>query len=232
MEAQTLPEIDQSSTMTLAQELDRLTTDGLIKYASENFSLTVDKALDPQTIKENLLRIHSSMKNNAREMNAKSLQMTIALDLKRKRAWDAWENAKDKRTVKKPFAAYQPNPPIEVKFLFRQHPNANVEFSNTHPYGFTGKDGPNKYGFKQAPRYNLYSDEMYVLPLLLVQELRKATYTTHKPVTDPATGMQHGTIPIIRPRFMFERIITPEQELALSQIKETHDGKQAESETL
>ena len=232
MEAQTLTSqaagIDSS--LTLAQELDRLDAAQLIAYADDKFSLTVDPALDPQTIKENLLRIYGSMKNNARETNKASLQMTIALDQKRKKAWDKWENAADKRTVKKPPFTYQHNPPIEVRFLFRQHPNANVEFANTHPYGFAGKE--NQFGFKRAPKYNLYSDEMYVLPLLLVQEMRKKTYTTHKAVIDSATGMQHGSIPIIRPRFMFERIITAEQELSLSNLKEKENGKQVEGETL
>ena len=231
MEAQTLTPIktDFASGISLAQELDRLDTAGLIAYADEKFSLTIDPALDPQTIKENLLRIHASMRNSARETNRTSLQMTMALDQKRKKAWDAWENASDKRTVKKPPFVYQPNPAVEVKFYFMQHAGANCEFANTHPYGFTGKDGTNQFGFKRAPKYNLFHGEMYVLPLLLVQELKKQIYTSHKPVIDRDTGLQNGTIPIIKPRFVFEPILSTEQLVALSEMrKEKENGKQAE----
>ena len=229
MEAQTLtpPKADFASGITLAQELDRLDTAGLIAYADDKFSLTVDPALDPQTIKEELLRIHASMRNSARETNRTSLQVTMALDQKRKKVWDAWLNG-DKRN-KKPFFGYEPNPPVEVKFFFMQHVGANCEFANTHPYGFTAQGGENKFGFKRAPKYNLFHGEMYVLPLLLVQELRKQTYKAHKPVIDRDTGLQNGSIPIIKPRFVFEHMISTEELVALSEMrKEKENGKQVE----
>lgn len=220
MEAQTLTEkpikADFASVTTLAQDLDRLDLAGLIKYADENFSLTVDPSLDPQTVKETLLRIHSSQKNNARDKNRKSLQMTMVLDAKRKAAFDKW--AKDKRVKTPPFT-YVPNPPVEVKFYFMQHVGANVEFANSEPYGFTAKGGTNKFGFKVAPQYNLFHGEMYVLPLLLVKHLRTLTYVTHKPIIDQATGLQNGTIAIIKPRFVLEYMHSDADLAALAEIK-------------
>jgi len=215
---------DFANGISLAQELEQLDTNGLIAYADEKFSLTVDPGLDPQTIKENLLRIHASMRNSARETNRTSLQKTIALDQKRKKAWDAWQN--DKRVKKPPFV-YEPNPPIEVHFYFMQHVGANCEFANTHPYGFTAKGGTNEFGFKKAPKYNLFHGEMYVLPLLLVKELERLIYTSHKPVIDRDTGLQNGTIPIIKPRFVFKPNFTTDELVALSEMrKEKQNGKQ------
>jgi len=224
MEAQTLQPVkaDFASGLTVAQDLDLLDKAGLIKYANDNFSLTVDSSLDPQTIKENLLRVHASQKNNARDMNRKSLQMTMAIDAKRKKAAEAW--ATDKR-VKKLFD-YVPNPPVEVKFYFMQHVGANVELANREPYG---AEGPvNKFGFRHAPRYNLFHGEMYVLPLLLVKHLRTLTYVTHKPVIDPATGLQNGTIAMVKPRFVFEYMHSDEDLLALAELKKR---KESQNET-
>jgi hypothetical protein len=214
---------DFASGTTLAQDLDRLDMQGLIKYADQNLGLTVDPSLDPQTIKETLLRVHASQKNNARDMNRKSLQMTMALDAKRKEAYEKF--SKDGRK-KKPFE-YVPNPPVEVKFYFMQHVGANVEFTCTEPYGFTGKDGPNKFGFKVAPRYNLFHGELYVLPLLLVKHLRTLTYVTHKPVIDPATGLQNATIAIVKPRFVLEHMISDTDLARLAELKKgKEDGAQ------
>lgn len=206
---------DFASGTTLAQDLDRLDMAGLIKYADESFSLTVDPSLDPQTVKETLLRIHSSQKNNARDINRKSLQMTMALDAKRKAAHEKFPSDGRK---KKPFE-YVPNPPVEVKFYFMQHVGANVEFANSEPYGFTAKDGPNKFGFNVAPKYNLFHGEMYVLPLLLVKHLRTLTYVTHKPIIDQATGLQNGTIAIVKPRFVLEYMHSDADLAALAEIK-------------
>ena len=231
MEAQTQVmkpvESDIASALTLAQELDRLDRDGLIQYADKNFNLTVDPALDPQTIKENLLRIHASVTNSARELNQKSLQMTIALDLKRKKAWDAYKG--DKRRAK-PFAEYKPNPPVEVKFFYMQCPGLNVEFANSEPYGVTAKGSPNQFGFTQIPRYNLFHGEMYVLPLLLVRHLQRLTYVTHKPVIDSATGLQNGTIPIIKPRFVFEMMYSDEDLVRLAEMKKEKKGTDSDDD--
>ncbi len=237
MEAQTLQPTEQvkadfASVTTVAQDLDRLDTAGLIKYADENFSLTVDPSLDPQTIKENLLRIHSSQKNNARDKNRKSLQMTMVLDAKRKAAYDKW--AKDRRGKTPPFT-YVPNPPVEVKFYFMQHAGANVEFANSEPYGFTARGGTNKFGFKIAPRYNLFHGEMYVLPLLLVRHLESLTYVTHERIMDPVTGLQSGTIAKIKPRFLFKFEHSNADLMALAEIKRNRaeqEGKEDEAKDI
>jgi hypothetical protein len=236
MEAQTLQpikiEMDVASGTTLAQDLDRLDRDGLVKYADEHFSLKVAAEVDPQTIKETLLRVHASQRNNARDMNTRSLQMTLALDAARKVAHDKW--AKDKRGKKPPFD-YVPNPPVEVKFYFMQHPGANDEFSNTETYGFAGP--VNKFGFKpgQAPRYNLFHGEMYVLPLLLVRHLESLVYVIHKPVIDQVTGLQNGTVAEIKPRFLFKFTHSDADLAELAEIKRRRaeqKGKEDEAQDI
>lgn len=226
MEAQTSAPMkaDFVSVVTLAQELGDMSKEQMIAYANRNMGLTVDSGMDPQTIKENLLRIANARKNSARDINANSLNITIALDKTRKAFMENWDN----RKKDKPFE-YKPNPAIQVKFFFLQHTGVDLEFVSAEPYGIKGS--VNKFGFKQHMKYHLFHGEMYVLPLLLIKHLEQKIYTAHKPVIDPNTGLQSGAIPIIKPRFLFQQIVTAEEsvmlaELRAQKLKESQDEAQ------
>ena len=225
MEAQTLAPMkaDFASVVTLAQELGGMSREQMIIYANQNMGLTVDPTMDPQTIKENLLRIAESSKNNARDINAKSLNVTIALDKTRKAFMENW----DGRKKQKPFE-YEPNPPVQVKFFFMQHVGVDLEFVSSEPYGIKGD--VNKFGFKQHMKYHLFHGEMYVLPLLLIKHLEKKIYVTHKPVIDPGTGLQSGAIPIIKPRFVFQQVVSSEESVMLAEFR-ANQLKEAQNET-
>jgi len=210
---------DFASGVTVAEELKNMSREQMIVYARDKMDLTVDSSLDPETIRNELLRIYRSRMDDARELNAESLRITMALDAKRKKASESFTDGRKK----KPFE-YRPNPPIQVKFYFMQHPGVDLEFANAAPYGIKGE--VNKYGFETHPQYHLFHGELYVLPLLLVEELRNKTYVAHKPIIDPATGLQNGATPIIKPRFVFEQIISPEESILLA---EHRAGKLKES---
>ena len=216
MEAQTSNQkpmqADFVSVVTLAQELGSMNKEQMIVYANQSMGLTVDSGMDPQTIKENLLRIASSRKNSARDINANSLNITIALDKTRQAFIRNW----DGRKKQKPFE-YEPNPAIQVKFFFLQHTGVDLEFVSAEPYGIKGP--VNKFGFKQHMKYHLFHGEMYVLPLLLIKHLEQKIYTAHKPVIDPNTGLQSGAIPIIKPRFLFQQIVSAEESVMLAELR-------------
>lgn len=192
--------VDVASGVTLARQLERMTKDEMIDYADRSMGLTVDPALDVQTVKERLLVAENSRKNNARETNAQSLANTMELDRKCREHAD-----KDKKF------SYKENPMVTIRFWFMQHPGADIEFIFTDPYGFRGPR--NKFGFNiaDAPHYRLFHGETYVLPYAVVEHLKNQTYVTHKTIIDPATGMIGGNIPILKPRFLCEPIISKEQ---------------------
>lgn len=226
MEAQTLEPMkaDFASGVTLAQELGSMSKEQMIIFANDKMGLTVDSGMDPQTIKENLLRIADSRKNSARDINANSLNTTMALDKTRKIFIQNW----DGRKKPKPFE-YEPNPAIQVKFFFMQHVGVDLEFVSAEPYGIFGD--VNKFGFKKHMKYHLFHGEMYVLPLLLVKHLEKKIYTAHKPIIDPNTGLISGSIPIIKPRFVFQQVVSSEESVMLAdfrakQLKESTDEAQ------
>jgi hypothetical protein len=223
MEAQTsLPTADLASALTLAQELEAMTKEQMILYADQKMGLTVDSGLDPQTIKENLLRISQSRKNSARETNQTSLNTTMALDATRKKFWDGLDGRH-----KKPFE-YAPNPPVQVKFYFLEQPGVDLQFASAEPYGIKGE--VNKFGFKAHMKYHLFHGEMYVLPLLLIRHLEKKTYVAHKPVHDSLTGLQSAAIPIIKPRFLFQQMISDEENTLLAKFRE-NKRKEVKDET-
>jgi hypothetical protein len=183
-------ESDLAEGVSLAKLLESMTKDEMIRYADENMGLRVDSSLEEQAIKESLLKFDLSQKNNARTINQRSLDMSIDKD----------------------------NPAIVVKFYNMQSPNTNLEFNTTVPRGFFGPK--NKKGFKKAPQYNLFHGETYTLPYAIYEHLKNLTYVENKPVIDPATGMFHGTIPIIKPKYVLEPVISRDQLIKLAQIKE------------
>lgn len=197
---------DYVGAVTLASMLEGMTKEEMIAYANQKMGVTVDAALEPQVIKEKLLVVESSRKNNAREQNARAVNMTLAIDAQRRAA------AEKNKKVK-----YEPNPLIQVRFQYIQHPEADFEFATPHPYGFKGP--VNKFGFKKAPVYHLYHGEVYRLPLAIIEHLNSKTFTSHKAIIDPLTGMQKGQIPIIKPRFILEVQLSRAQMIELGTVE-------------
>ncbi len=225
MEAQTLApqKADFMEVLPISQQLEVMSKEQLINYADTRMGLKVDSSLDPQTIKEELLRIMTAQKNSAREINKQSLDMTMALDKTRKLTAKGW----DGRTKNKPFE-YKANPAIQVKFFFNQHPGVNEEFANSHPYGMSGE--VNKFGFKKCPKYNLFHGETYVLPLLLIRHLEQKIFVTHKTILDPVTNMVLGVTPILKPRFVFQQFVSDEENIILAKLR-ADKLKEAQNET-
>ena len=200
---------DFAGGVTLVAMLEGMTKEEMIEYADSHMGVKVDDTLELDTIKEKLLIVENAKKNDARATNAKAIEMTMALDEKRK---IAAEKNKGKNKVK-----YEPNPLIQVKFHFIQHVGADLQFATTTPYGFKGP--VNKFGFRKAPVYHLFHGETYQLPLAIVEHLQSKTFMAHKPIMDPLTGMQAGQIPIIKPRFILEVKLSRAQYLELGKVE-------------
>jgi len=200
--------------MTLAQKLEKMTKEEMIRYASEGMGFNVDPSLDVQTIKEKLLIVESSQKENARKINLESLKMTMDLVAER--------NESGKK------ALITEDPPLHVKFYNMQSPRADLEFSSTEPYGFYGQK--NKYGFRKAPHWHLFHGEIYVLPLSVIEHLKSLTYTTSKPIIDQATGMQSGSIPVVNSRFTLEIQFSKGQLAQLGSTEAKPPGKEKNGE--
>ena len=200
--------IAQRASVTLAQRLEKMSKDEMIVFASEEMGLQVDPNLEEDVIREKLLTIEAQQKSNARNINAGSLAMTMALVERR--------NASGKPKFK------TVDPPLQARFYNNESPLADVEFSTTEPYGFRGEK--NKYGFSKCPSWHLFHGEVYTLPASLIEHLKSLTYITAKPVIDPQTGMQHGTIPVVKNRFILEYMLTREQ-LALISAEAKPPGK-------
>ncbi|HUW44883.1 MAG TPA: hypothetical protein VMW50_03715 [Dehalococcoidia bacterium] len=205
-----IPTADFVGGVTLASLLDGMSKEEMIAYADTKMGVKVDDSLELNTIKEKLLIVEAAKKNDARAKNAKSIEMTMALDAKRERA------ARTSKTLK-----YEANPLIQVKFHFIQHVGADLEFATSEPYGLSGP--VNKYGFKREPSYHLFHGETYQLPLAIVEHLQSKTFMAHKPILDPVTGMQNGSIPIIKPRFILEVKLSRAQYLELGKVKGKED---------
>lgn len=187
--------VDLTNEITLARKLDGMTKEDMIVYAREEMGQNVDPDLDVQTIREKLLIVEAAKREDARNVNLASLEMVMTLVKRR--------NDSGKLKLK------TNDPPLQVRFHNKQSPGADLECAPTEPYGFYGEK--NKYGFKKAPRWHLFDGEVYILPSSLIEHLKNLTYVTGKPIFDPATGMQSGSIPIIRQRFVLEFQLTREQ---------------------
>jgi hypothetical protein len=218
----TPPKVDLASGMPVSEQLKLKNKSQLIAYGREKMNLNIDTSLDEEVIRNELLRIYKSQADNAQEVNARSVAMTVAVDKTRKAHVEKLDGRK-----KKPFE-YVPNPLVTVKFFFMQHPGLDLDFANSHPYGMYGE--VNKWGFREMPQYHLYHGETYVLPLLLVKWLGNLTYTTHVPRIDPATGQMTAGDIVIKPRIVLQQMVSDEEnallaELREQKLKEAENGK-------
>ena len=179
---------DVSESLPLEQQLEGMTKVELIKYL-ENLGCNVDGRLSEKTLKENILKIDTDRKGNARKTNEDALEKTVSDD----------------------------DPMIEVRFFNLETPNIDVEFSFPGKRGMYGpkfikddKTYGNPKGHKKCPKYHLFPGELVKLAYSVYEHLTSLTFVTHKTVFDPVTGMIRGNIPIIKPRFILQPVFSKE----------------------
>lgn len=177
---------DVAKELPLLAELKAMGKPQLIKYASERMGLNVDDSLNKDVIIENLIRVDAAKKNEAKQMNAESLAVAVT----------------DK------------DPVIKVKFFNMESPGTFIEFSYSGKRGMRGPQNPN--GFKKCPKYMLFHGETYDIPYSVFEHLGKLVHQSHKPIFDQATGMQAGSMPILKPRFVLQAIVSKEQLIKLN----------------
>jgi len=157
----------------------------LRKLASEEFNVTIDGQLKKDSIVDFLLKTYEVKRQQATILNKESAQL---------------------------FLDANPNEPIiQVKFMPLDFPHAPIEFFNDGGLGIRGIKNKKKSSLKRLPRFKLVPGETYKLPLLVIKYLEKLTYRDSKPVHDPNTGMITGNIPVIKPRFLLQVILSEEQ---------------------
>ena len=175
--------IEASITDAIALEklLDGMSKDEMIKYADDVFGLTVDPKLSKDTIKSSLLKADQIRHGEAKTLNDQSTRM--------------FADKGDKI--------------ISVKFHRLDFADADLEFSYSGKIGMRGK--VNKNGFQKCPSFHLYPGETYALPRQVIEHLKSLSFVTHKTVMDQATGMIKGTIPIVKPKFILEYVLSNDQ---------------------
>ena len=165
----------------------KLSAKELRELADKEFALKVDEKLKKDVIIDQLIRIHEETASSARTLNEQSAALFISAD-------------KNERLV-------------NIKFLPLDFPNAVVEFANDGGKGLRDSKNPKKNptGLSKMPRFKLIPGEVYALPITIIRRLEKLVYRDSKPTYDPVTGMITGNMPIIKPRFMLQVVLSDEQ---------------------
>lgn len=188
---------DVTEALPLEKQLEGMNKSQLTKYM-ENLGYNVDKRLADKTIRENILLVVAERKNNAAKLNQESLKATVSED----------------------------DPMIEIRFFNLESPNTDLEFSFPGKRGMFGpeftQDGKifgNPKGHRKCPKYHLFPGESTKLAYSVYEHLESLTFVTHKTVFDPITGMIQGNIPIIKPRFILQPIISKEDLITMNKNK-------------
>jgi hypothetical protein len=177
--------VDISENVQLSKKLAVMNKGQLIKYGEDEFSLKIDPVLTNKVIAAELLKLDGRRRSDAMKVNEVSLHKSISAD----------------------------DPPIRVKFFNLQSPQEVINFSFAGPKGMRGPI--NKTGHQKCPKYELYPGEEYTLPLSVKEHLESLTFTHYKTIVDPVTGQVAGNIPLLKPKYILNPIITKEQLVAL-----------------
>lgn len=177
--------VDISENVQLKTRLEAMDQDQLIKFGADEFSLKIESVLTNKVIIDNLLRLDDARRSKSVKVNEESLHKSISAD----------------------------DPPIRVKFFNLQSPTEVINFSFAGPKGMRGPI--NKTGHKKCPAYELYPNEEYTLPLSVKEHLESLTFTHYKTIVDTLTGQVAGNIPILKPKYILNPIISKDQLLAL-----------------
>jgi len=195
MELQTQPvlqtdpspvQADVTESLPLKDQLEVMLKPALIKYM-ENLGFNVDGRLSEKSLRENILKVVADRKKNAATINEESLVATLS----------------------------EEDPMIEIRFFNLETPGIDLEFSYPGKRGmygpkFTrdGKNYGNPNGHRKCPKYHLFPGETVKLAYSVYEHLESLTFVTHKTVYDPVSGMIQGNIPIIKPRFILQPILS------------------------
>lgn len=177
--------VDISENAGLKTRLEAMNKGQLIKFGEDEFSLKIEPILAEKVIIDNLMRLDDARRGEAAKVNEVSLNKSISAS----------------------------DPPIRVKFFNLQSPEEVIGFSFAGPKGMKGP--VNLTGHKKCPAYKLYPGEEYTLPLSVKEHLESLTFTHYKTIVDTLTGQIAGNVPILKPKYILNPIISKEQLLAL-----------------
>lgn len=177
--------VDISENVQFKTRLKTMNKDQLIKTGEDEFSLKIDPALTNKVIIDNLLRLDDIRRGEAIKVNEESLNKSVSAS----------------------------DPPIRVKFFNLQDPAEVIDFSFAGPKGMFGP--VNKTGHKKCPVYKLRPGEEYTLPLSIKVHLESLTFTHYKTIVDTLTGQVGGSVPILKPKYILNPVISKEQLIAL-----------------
>ncbi len=178
-------EVDISENVKLKTRLKAMSKDQLIKFGSDEFSLKIEPVLTEKVIIDNLLRLDDVRRGEAIKVNEESLNKSVSAS----------------------------DPPIKVKFFNLQSPTEVIDFSFAGPKGMRGP--VNQTGHRKCPVYKLRPGEEYILPLSVKEHLEGLTFTHYKTIVDQLTGQIAGNVPILKPKYILNPIISKEQLIAL-----------------
>ena len=176
--------------VSFKDRISKMNEQQLRDLATDEFSVNIDGQLKKEAITKFLLEAYENSRTAAESLNRDSAQLFLDRD--------------------------EDEPIIQTKFMPLDFPNAPVEFAYDGGDGVTGKGSPKlkpgqKKRLRQMPRFTLIPGETYKLPLSVIKHLEGLTYRDSKPVHDPVSGMITGNIPVIKPRFMLQTILTDAQ---------------------
>ena len=169
--------------MERTKDLDRKQ---LLEIAKEEFQLNVDKKIDVATLRDALIRAHEERVTSAMEQNQAAAQIFLERDPK-----EVLLNV-----------TFQPN----------DFPNNPLKFANDAGYGVRDRKNPgrNPTGLSKMPVFFLIPRQDYYLPLCIIDILKKKVCYDSEPQIDTETGMISGNRPIIKQRFSFTPVLSPE----------------------
>lgn len=172
--------------VTFMERIKDLSRKQLIEIAKEEFQLTVDSKVEVATLRDTMQRVHEERVTSAMEENQAAAKIFLLRD------------------------------PDEVllNVTFQPHdfPNNPLKFANDCGYGVRDRKNPgrNPKGLSKMPTFFLIPGQSYYLPLCLITILKKLTYRDSQPQHDQESGMISGNVPIIKQRFTFVPVLSPE----------------------
>ena len=156
----------------------------LTEIATKEFQLNIDDKVGVDVIRDTLQRLHEDRITTALETNQAAAQVSLERD-------------KDEKL-------------LSVVFNPLDFPTNPLKFSYDGGYGIRNRKNPKKNpnGLSKMANFFLIPGETYQLPLCVIEWLRSKTYRDSKPQFDDKTGMINGNIPIIKPRFMLNVVLS------------------------
>ncbi len=169
---------------TFKERIKGMSKKELVGIAKEEFQLNVDDRVEVDVLRDTLQRVYEEQKTTAMEINQAASQLFLERDKAEKL--------------------------LTVIFLPLEFANAPCKFSYDGGYGIRDRKNPkrNKNGLSKMANFFLIPGEKYQLPLCVINHLQSKTYRDNKPQFDPKTGMQNGNIPVIKPRFMLNPVLS------------------------